>query len=160
MKLGHFEPFRSELGPQITPFGVVLGPPLPRLRAAPASSSVCDICYQARLLRGYRQKAAACLAIYLSVLPVTVPACIAVMSITYTSHRAQASALVFIWLAALRGAAGIISMCRYVLVLPGYNISGNAPSGQSHLCHPFICGSPASPLPLLSRTPITKYIYS
>jgi hypothetical protein len=28
---------------------------------------------------------------------------------------------------------------------------------QSHLCHPFIYGSPA--FPLLSRTPITKYIY-
>jgi hypothetical protein len=37
-------------------------------------------------------------------------------------------------------------------------ISGNAPSGQSHLCHPFIYGSPASPL--LSLTPITKYISS
>ena len=41
------------------------------------------------------QKAAACLAIYVSVLPVTVPACIAVMSVTYTSHRAQALTLVF-----------------------------------------------------------------
>jgi hypothetical protein len=43
----------------------------------------------------YRQKAATCLAIYVSVLPVTVPACIAVMSVTYTSLRAQALALVF-----------------------------------------------------------------
>jgi hypothetical protein len=36
-------------------------------------------------------------------------------------------------------------------------ITGNALFGQSHLCHPFIYGSSASPL--LSRTPITKYIY-
>jgi hypothetical protein len=53
-------------------------------------------------------------------------------------------------------------MCRYVLVLELYlTITGNAPLGHSHLCHPFIYGSPAFPLLSLSRTPITKYyIYS
>jgi hypothetical protein len=44
--------------------------------------------------------------------PVAVPACIAGMSVTYTSHRAQALTLVFIWLAAPRGAADIyVSLC-------------------------------------------------
>ena len=50
---------------------------------------------------------------------------------------------------------------RYLCVVMFWSylaIAGNAPSGQSHLCHPFTCGSPASPL--LSRTPITKYISS
>jgi hypothetical protein len=61
------------------------------------------------------------------------------------------------WLAAPRGAAGIyVSLCfgpmSYLI------ITGNAPFGQSHLCHPFICGSPV--FPLLSRTIITKCISS
>ena len=43
---------------------------------------------------------------------VTVPACMAVMSVTYTSLRAQALTLVFIWLAAPRGVADIyVSLC-------------------------------------------------
>jgi hypothetical protein len=46
-------------------------------------------------------------------------------------------------------------MCRYVLVLSDYH--RQRASGQSRLCHSFIIyGSPA--FPLLSRTPITKYI--
>jgi hypothetical protein len=55
------------------------------------------------LLRGYRQKAAACLAIYdVSALPAAAPACIAAMSVTYThaythaNHLAQAFTLVFV----------------------------------------------------------------
>jgi hypothetical protein len=44
-----------------------------------------------------RQKAAACLAIYVPVpvLPVIVPACIAATSVTHASHRAQALTLAF-----------------------------------------------------------------
>jgi hypothetical protein len=70
-------------------------------------------------------------------------------------------------------------MCHYVLVLSDYyrqrafwlkpftvyhpficgcSVTGNAPFSQSHLWHPFIYGSPASPL--LSRTPVSKYIPS
>jgi hypothetical protein len=44
-------------------------------------------------------------------------------------------------------------MCRYVLGKKSYltiTITGNAPLGHSHLCHPFIYGSPV--FPLLSRT--------
>ena len=50
---------------------------------------------------------------------------------------------------------------RYLCVVVFWSyltITGNAPSGQSHLCHPFTYGSPASPL--LYRTPITKHISS
>ena len=82
------------------------------------------------------------------ILPVTVPACIAVMSVTYTILREQALTCPS-------------RSCRYLCVVMFWSyltITGNAPSGQSHLCHPFIYGSPASPL--LSRTPITKYISS
>jgi hypothetical protein len=45
--------------------------------------------------------------IYVSALPVAVPACITVMSVMHTSHRAQALACLSIWLAAPRGAANI-----------------------------------------------------
>jgi hypothetical protein len=48
---------------------------------------------------------------------------------------------------------------RYLCVVMFWSYlaaAGNAPFGQSRLCHPFIYGYPASPL--LSRTPITKYI--
>ena len=51
----------------------------------------------------YRQKAAAYLAMYVSALPVTVPACMAVISGTYTSRRVQALAL--LWYFVFRGAA-------------------------------------------------------
>ena len=70
--------------------------------------------YQAYLLRGYRQKAAKCLAIYVSVLHVTVPACIAVMSVTYTVPAFGRRPLLYlsVWLAAPRGAADIyVSLC-------------------------------------------------
>jgi hypothetical protein len=46
-------------------------------------------------------------------------------------------------------------MRHYVLV--PFNYYRQCASGQSHLCHPFIYGPPAPPL--LSRTPIIKYIY-
>ena len=62
-----------------------------------------------------------------------------------------------IWLAVPRGAADVYVL--YVLLCFGpMAITGNAPFGQSYLCHPFIYGSPISSL--LSRTPITKYISS
>jgi hypothetical protein len=57
-----------------------------------------------------RRQTPICLAIYVSVLPVTVPACIAAinMPVTYTYLRAYLS----IWLAAPRGAADIyVSLC-------------------------------------------------
>jgi hypothetical protein len=71
-----------------------------------------------------------------------------------------------IWLAVscpsrTRGAADTCT--RYLCVVKFWSyltITGNAPPGQSHLCHPLIYGSPASPLLLLSRMPITKYLYS
>jgi hypothetical protein len=47
---------------------------------------------------------------------------------------------------------------RYLCVVMFWSyylaITGDAPFGQSHLCHPFTCGSPA--FPLLPRTPMTK----
>jgi hypothetical protein len=73
--------------------------------------------------------------------------------VRYAYQLSGAGPYLSIWLAAPRGAADVyvsFMFCSYL------TITGNAPSGQSHLCHPFIYGSPASPL--LSRTPITKYI--
>jgi hypothetical protein len=79
------------------------------------------------------------------------------MSVTHASHRAQALALVAIgiWLAAPIYACVVI-FWSYLA------IAGNAQraSGQSHLCHPFIYGSPAPLLLSRIRTPITKYISS
>ena len=102
-------------------------PPLPPLIPRPA--------------RGYRQKAAACLATCVSALPVTVPACIAAVSVMHTSHRVH-----------------LVSCpsrsSRYLCVV----VFGSTMPGQSHSFHPFIYGSPASPL--LSRAPITKCISS
>jgi hypothetical protein len=63
--------------------------------------------------------------------------------------------LVFIWLAAPRGAADIyVSLCFWSYL----TITDSASFGQSHLCHPFIYGPPVSPL--LSRMPITKCVSS
>jgi hypothetical protein len=89
----------------------------------------------------------------ISVLPVTVPACIAVMSVTYTSIGAQALTLV-LYLVSCPSRSS-----RYLCVVMFWSyltITSNAPSGQSHLCHPFIYGSPASPLLSRINTPIAN----
>jgi hypothetical protein len=97
----------------------------PRCWVLPGLESGSCLSGSVRPLRLMVCEAAACLAIYVSVLPVTVavPACIAVMYVRYTSHRAQALAIVF---------GQPIFLCRYVLVLSYRTITGNAPSGQSH----------------------------
>jgi hypothetical protein len=79
--------------------------------------------------------------------------CVHSRYVRYVYQLPGAGSYLSIWLAAPRGAADIYVSFVFWSYL---TIADNAPSGQSHLCHPFIYGSPASPL--LSRTPITKYI--
>jgi hypothetical protein len=90
---------------------------------------------------------------YLCICIVCYRTCMHSHYVRYVYQLSGAGPYLSIWLAAPRGAADV-----YVsFVFWSYmTIAGNAPSGQSHLCHPFIYGPPASPL--LSRTPITKYI--
>jgi hypothetical protein len=70
------------------------------------------------------------------------PACIAALSVTYTSHRAQALALVFI------GAVDIYVSLYFGPAVPDYFSTGNALLVKSRLCHPFIYGLWLSCLPL------------
>jgi hypothetical protein len=81
--------------------------------------------------------------------------CVHSRYVRYVYQLSGAGPYLSIWLAAPRGAADIYVSFVFWSYL---TITGDAPSGQSHLCHPFIYGPPASPL--LSRTAITKCISS
>ena len=71
-----------------------------------------------------------------------------VVSVTHTSLRSGAGPRLSVCVCPSRS-----SRCLCVVMFwPCLAVAGDAPSGQSHLCHPFVCGSPASPL--LSRKPI------
>jgi hypothetical protein len=131
--------------------GLTLVGLLTALRAAPASSGLCDIrpISSARLSpEGSRLLSYLCVCIACH----RECACVHSRCVRCAHQPPGAGPCLSIWLAAPRGAADVyVSLCfGPIWLLP-------VTSGQSHLCHPFIYGSPASPL--LSRAPmtITKY---
>jgi hypothetical protein len=137
----------------------MLGPPRPRQRptfpvlAAPPSSVI--VCVISSLTSARLSPEGSHMLSYLCTCIARYRTCVHSRYVRYVYQPSGEGPCLSIWLAAPRGAADILCVVMFWSYL---TIAGNAPSGKSHVRHPFICGSPASPL--LSRTPITKYISS
>jgi hypothetical protein len=129
--------------PSVAPFSIcvfMLGPPRPlrqlpskRPRVVPTSTVAARLSLEGSHLPSY--DLCTCVARHRT--------CINSCYFCYVRLPSGAGACHSIWLAAPRGTVDIYAHC--ILVPFDYCRSCASSSGQSHLCHPFTYGSPASP---------------